>query len=276
MKLEDRMLYYRGLTDYKLMPKSYVMVMLDGRSFSTFTKKYFKEKPYSGTFNDMMDETAKYVCENVSGCKLAYVQSDEISLVLTDFENIDTQPFFGYRLCKMQSIIASLATVIFNRLLIKDYLYKKSEEIFDIITDEKAIPFCQFDCKCWNLPSYDEVFNWFLYRQRDGIRNSKQMFAQAYIPHNRLQGLTTDEQIELVYKEYGMDWLLKVEKGQQFGRFIYKEQVEINGLDGEKCIRNRWTIHEANPLEANPYTFFLGEDYNGREWFDKLNVIPKM
>ena len=95
--LEDRMLYLRSLTDYKLIPNDYVLIMLDGRSFSSTIKRYFK-KPFDDTFINIMNETALYLCNNVQGCKFAYVQSDEISLILTDFETPETDSFFGYRL----------------------------------------------------------------------------------------------------------------------------------------------------------------------------------
>ena len=98
--LEDRMLYLRSLTDYKLIPNDYVLIMLDGRSFSSTIKRYFK-KPFDDTFINIMNETALYLCNNVQGCKFAYVQSDEISLILTDFEIPETDSFFGYRLEKI-------------------------------------------------------------------------------------------------------------------------------------------------------------------------------
>ena len=104
--LEDKCLYYRSLTDYRLMPNCYVVCMLDGRSFSRNIKNKF-EKPFSDAFINMMNQTAKYLCENVMTCKFAYVQSDEITLVLSDVNGENADTFFGYRLCKLQSILAS-------------------------------------------------------------------------------------------------------------------------------------------------------------------------
>ena len=106
--LEEKCKYYRSLTDYRLLPNTYVFVMIDGRSFSQKIKKQFK-LPFDDDFINMMNETAKYVCEKVQGCKFAYTQSDEITFVLTDFDDINTDSFFGYRLAKVISIIASLA-----------------------------------------------------------------------------------------------------------------------------------------------------------------------
>ena len=215
--LEDKCLYYRGLTDYKLLPGSYVIVMLDGRSFSKLIKNKF-EKPFDDNFIGMMNETAKYVCENVQGCKLAYVQSDEISLVLTDFDTPTTDAFFGYRLCKMQSIIASFATAKFNQLMLSHNLEKHSYDtlledgadtlysVKDAIRTVDNATLYQFDCKCWNVPNINDVFAWFLYRQIDCVRNSKQQAAQTYLSHSDLLGLDTDAQIQLLNNEKGIEW----------------------------------------------------------------------
>lgn len=114
--LKERMEYFRSLTDYKLMPNSYVIVMLDGRGFSKTVKRLFRQ-PFDDAFMDMMNGVSKYLCENVQCVKTAFVQSDEISLVLNDFETNTTESFFAYRLCKLQSVIAGMASTVFNDLL---------------------------------------------------------------------------------------------------------------------------------------------------------------
>ena len=272
--LEDRMRYYRNLTDYKLMPKSYVLIFLDGRSFSTMIKNKFK-KPFDDDFIKMMNETAVYLCENISGCKFAYTQSDEISLVITDFDEQNTESFFGYRLTKMLSIIASLATAKFNQLMMDYHIGQivgnsaSAGDTVQMCRDAiNNMPLYQFDCKCWNVPCYEDVFAWFLYRQIDCIRNSKQQAARAYLPHKQLTNLNTDQQIQLLKNEKGIDWN-EYDNGKKFGRFIYKEAIElINTGTSEHYYRNRWLYHDGFRLTSN-------EDYNGREKFDELNIIPR-
>lgn len=275
--LEDKCLYYRGLSDYKLLPNSYVLVMLDGRSFSKMIKNKF-EKPFDDSFIEMMNETAKYVCENVQGCKFAYVQSDEISLVLTDFDTPTTDSFFGNRLCKMQSIIASLATAKFNQLMTIYNLSKNSynnklsdgedtiynvKQAIDYITDSKLI---QFDCKCWNVPSYNDVFAWLLYRQIDCIRNSKQQTAQAYLSHKLLMGKETDEQIKLLLEEKSIDWNC-FSNNKKYGRFVWKQKVLMSNIDsGEIYHRNKWTVSPGFPLMEK----------DGKDKFNDLDIIPKI
>lgn len=273
--LEDRMLYFRGLTNYKLMPKSYVMVMLDGRSFSTLIKDKF-EKPFDNAFISMMNETAKYVCANVSGCKFGYVQSDEISLVLTDFENKGTESFFGFRLNKMLSVIASLATSKFNQLM---FDYKIGQIVGCPASAGDTVQMCrdavngdlyQFDCKCWNVPTYEDVFAWFLYRQIDCIRNSKQQAAQARISPKQLEKLNTDEQINLLKEMTGVDWN-DYEDGKKFGRFIYRveEEFEYKGERTNPNIPATYTRHYWKATDG-----FRLTDEDGRERFDGIGAIP--
>ena len=107
--LGEEALYCRSLTDYRLMPNGYIICMLDGRSFSKMIKNKF-DKPFDKDFIKMMNETAKYLCENVYGCVLAYVQSDEISLVVKDTNESDG--FFAYRINKILSILSSKASPI--------------------------------------------------------------------------------------------------------------------------------------------------------------------
>lgn len=130
--IADEANYYRDLTDYKLMGNGYVMVMLDGRSFSKMINNKFN-KPFDKDFIKIMNETAKYLCENVYGCVLGYVQSDEISLVIKDTNESDG--FFGYRMCKILSILSSMATGKFNQLMT---LYQlKNIRSVDIVTIKK-------------------------------------------------------------------------------------------------------------------------------------------
>lgn len=264
--LEKRMQYYRSLTDYRLMPKTPVIIFLDGRAFSKFCKIF--EKPFDDIFIHNMNETAKYLCKNIEGCKFAYVQSDEITLYVSDTVNNETESWFGYRLTKMLSIAASLATAKFNQLLTIELCKSpcSREDLTELIANQNLV---EFDCKAWNVPTENEVYNYFLWRQIDCIRNSKQMAAQAYIPHKELEGLHTGQQIEKLEKEKGIKWG-KYSDDKKFGRFIYKELVKIpyeipdkfkNGNipnnmmesliledDGYYIQRNKWITHNGFEL----------------------------
>lgn len=254
--LKEKCEYFRGLTDYRLLPNNYVIVMLDGHCFSRMVKKRYK-LPFDERFMRYMNETAKYLLQNIQGAKLAYVQSDEISILITDFDTPETDSCFGYRLCKMQSLFASMAAGKFNQLVAID-LIKENEGKFDdipfgsvsdVVYDMEP---AAFDCKVWSVPSYNEAFGWFLYRQHDCTRNSKQQAAQTYLPHKALLNLTADEQIEKLIVEKNIDWA-QYSDGEKYGRIIYKEpKEETKEINGEMVTyeRNTWTVHGATPFDS--------------------------
>lgn len=240
--LKDKCLYYRSLTDYKLLPKTYAIVMLDGRSFSKKIKNKFNI-PFSETFIKIMNETAAYVCSKVENCVFGYVQSDEIS-ILIDCTKEDAEEFFGYRLCKMQSIIASIATSKFNQLMfLNDISGINERDAYNIIEEHTLY---EFDCKAWNVPNPNDAYAWFLYRQNDCIRNSKQQSAQAYIPHKELSGLNTDRQIELLKSKKGISWE-DYNNGEKYGRIIYKTFEKFKNENAE-FFRSKWEIRNAFPF----------------------------
>jgi hypothetical protein len=247
--LKEKYNFYRNLTDYRLLPNGYIMVMLDGRSFSKKIKNNFK-RPFDKTFINLMNETAKYVCEKVSGCKLAYVQSDEINLVL--YDNFEKDPFFGNRLCKLQSIIASIATSKFNQLAIIEALKDNNCPKDDVINMIANSSLYEFDCKVWNVPNVNDAFAGILYRQNDCIRNSKEAVAQNYFSHKTLQGKKTEEQIELVKEFFGVNWYNYFTRGEQYGRLIIRRKIKYLPL-GENLStyeRDEWNILEALPFNV--------------------------
>ena len=249
--LKEKCEFYRSLTDYKLMPNSYVLAMVDGHCFSKMIKNKF-DKPFDDMFIKMMNETAKYLCENIQGAKFAYTQSDEISILITDFDTPMTDSFFGFRLCKMQSLIAAMATAKFNQIYVKlvnDYKGFNLKKF-----DMKEYPTYTFDCKVWTVPNANDAYAWFLYRQTDCIKNSKAQTAQAYLSHKSLVGLTSDEMIIKLKDEKGIDWN-KFENDKKYGRVIKKVEtpMEKDLPNGEHIsfVRNVWTPVSANDLKED-------------------------
>ena len=122
----------------------------------------------------------------------------------------------------------------------------------------------QFDCKCWSVPNINDVFAWFLYRQIDCVRNSKQQTAQTYLPHKMLLNLDTDAQIRLLIEEKDIDWNC-FPMNHKYGRFIWKQKVLMSNIDtGELYHRHKWLVQPA----------FALMDENGRDQFFKLGIIP--
>lgn len=268
--LKEKCEYYRSLTDYKILPNSNIIIMLDGHSFSKKVKNAFK-RPFDEVFIDAMNKTAQYLCESIQGAKIAYVQSDEISILVTDYDTPMTDSYFGYRLCKIQSIAAGMASAYFTKLMIRNIIRKKVAEAdisrkdnygntsdgegrkeidFGKIVDNA--PLYDFDCKAWAVPNENDAYAWFLYRQIDCVRNSRQQAAQAYLPHKKLMGLSAEKQVELLKAETGIEWETAYEQGKRYGRFIYKENEHMSKIlpngEGVAFVRNTWQTHDADDL----------------------------
>lgn len=262
MTLKEKMLKLRSITDYTLPLKRYVIVAIDGRSFSKLIKNKF-EKPFDDKFINYMNEVGIYICKNVQGCKFAYAQSDEITFVLTDFDTETTNAFFGNRITKILSIIPSMASAKFNQLIMADLcdIPCSNSDLKQMILN---LTLCQFDGKCFSINNLSDVYSYYLWRQIDCIRNSKQQTAQTWLSHKMLNSLNADEQIKLLLDKKGIDWN-KYDDGKKYGRFIYKETENFhNDKLNNDYARTVWKEHDAFPI--------MGKE--GREKFLALNQIP--
>ena len=198
-----------------------VIIRLDGKAFHTYTKGL--NKPFDEGLIKDMQLTAKYLCENIQGAKCAYVQSDEISILLTDYDKFDTSAWFDYNIQKMCSVSASLATGIFNQLRLKrnvgsDFDYADNKYLHsDYLNESLAF----FDSRCFNIPK-EEVSNCFVARQRDAVRNSIQMLAQSLYPHEELKKKNQTDLQEMCFQK-GHNWN-DLSIGKKRGSFIVKNK----------------------------------------------------
>lgn len=253
--LKEKCYRLRETTNYKLNSEEPVLVMIDGRSFSKLIKKKFN-LPFDNLFIDIMNKVAMHVCENIQSVKLAYCQSDEISFFIDSRPSGDKTPtlFCDGRLNKILPLIASMASSKFNQLIIKNTIGKLYGETEGYIGQAEIngcldkIKLAEFDCKAWNVPNDNDVYAWFLFRQLDCIRNSKQQAAQTYISHNKLCGKNTDEQISMLLNEKGINWH-EYEDDKKFGRLIYKELMTLSNEYGE-FERSKWTTHNGFELSS--------------------------
>lgn len=164
--------------------RTYTVVRLDGRAFHTYTRGL--DRPFDLQFMNHMALTARFLCSEVSGCRLAYTQSDEISLILTDFTTPTTEAFFDGNQQKIVSITASLATARFNQL-------RPGRLAF-------------FDSRAFTIPDPIEVENYLIWRQKDAVRNSISMAAQAYFSHKALHEVNTKQMQDMLFTERGINW----------------------------------------------------------------------
>lgn len=203
-KLGNRMKHnYEEVYKYRLCRRMPVIIRLDGKAFHTFTKGL--HKPFDEVFVKTMQDTMKYLCENIQGCVLGYTQSDEITLVLIDYQTLQTDAWYDYEVQKMTSVSASMATLAFNKYFKENTmaLITNLEEFEESYL--KKFDCAMFDSRCFNIPK-EEVTNCILWRQLDAERNSINALAQSLFSHKSLQGLDRKATITKMETEKGVIW----------------------------------------------------------------------
>lgn len=213
MTLGGRMKEYEKVSRGYLMKRTPVVIRLDGCHFHTFTKGL--DKPYDKTLMKIMQQTMQYLCENIQGCVLGYTQSDEITLVLVDYQNLNTSAWYDNQIQKICSVAASLATLAFNK-----YWARETEDIYDNyifssgpgeqefqrwkLFDKKNYQ-ATFDARVFNL-SPDEVVNNLIWRQQDATRNSINLLGQSLYSHKELQGISANQLQNKMLVEKNVNW----------------------------------------------------------------------
>lgn len=248
--LGDRMKEnYENRAKTKLLRRTPVIIRLDGKAFHTFTKGF--DKPFDKILVNAMQQTMLTLCKEIQGCVLGYTQSDEITLVLTDYTKLKTSAWFDYDVQKICSISASMATLAFDRhfFLNMQNKYENNNKLIESIHYRAWAKGAFFDTRCFNIPK-EEVTNCILWRQQDAIRNSINSVGQANFSHKELQGLSTDQVLKKLLEEKQIDWN-KLPVHLQRGSCCIKR--EVGEIDS-------WFIDTEIPI-------FKGE---GRDYIEKL------
>lgn len=203
---------YENVTRNYLMRRTPVIMRIDGKAFHTLTRSCVK--PFDDFLSEAMIMAAKAVAKEAQGFKLAYIQSDEISILLTDYDTLDTSSWFDYNIQKMCSVSASIASVAFSNAF-----------------DRTA----HFDCRVFNIPK-EEVNNYFIWRQQDWMRNSVQMLARTHYSQKELNHKNVTKMHDMLFQK-GINWAkLEPEKWKNgtviLGKsiiddFIFKEQWDL-------------------------------------------------
>ena len=229
--LGDRMKVYENANRFYLTRRMPVIIRIDGKAFHTFTKGFLK--PFDDIMHETMCLTAQALCKEVEGCKMAYTQSDEISLLLTDYDNLETQSWFDKNLQKIVSVSSSIATLAFNK------------HFQEVSSGEE--PYCRkynratFDSRAFVIPKED-VCNYFLWRQQDATRNSILGIGQHYFSHSELQGKSCEKVQDMLLLEKGVNFNF-FDIWKKRGSTIIKQEHEFNGTT-----RNKWVIDEDCPI----------------------------
>lgn len=261
--------YYEQISKTKLMRRCPVVLRIDGRAFHTFCRSF--DKPFDNILIKTMQDTMKYLCENIEGCVLGYTQSDEISILLIDYKKLDTAAWFDYEVQKLCSISASMATLAFNKFFIDnvdiafekeceylnlklylkeftkqefDETYNKLEEKYDKYYSKfnKAM----FDSRCFNIPK-EEVTNYFYWRQLDATRNSIQMVGQANFSHKELQNKSCNDIQNMLLTEKDINCNVLRTYKKRGSCCVKKEFVQ------DDITQTKWVVDKNIPI-------FKGED----------------
>lgn len=219
--LSERMRAYECTFRQTLPRRAYTLMRLDVRSAHRLLRGAVR--PFDMDFVSQMDEVAKALCAEITGTQFAYTQSDEISLLITDFDTTSTEPYFGGVVAKLLSVPPSLASVTLDRLR---------------GSDSSMMP--QFDCRVWSMSDPVEVANYFVERQRDAVRNSIQMLGQHYFTQSELNGKNTDEVQEMLFQQHSVNWNDKP-AGIKRGRLISRKYIGM-----------RWQVDAAPEFAAHP------------------------
>ena len=265
--LGDRMKdFYEDRTRHKLARRTNTIIRIDGKAFHTYTKGL--ERPFDLGLMEDMNKTAEYLCQNIQGAKFGYVQSDEISILITDYDDISTHAWFDGNLQKMASIAASLATAKFNQLrMIRSCFQTDWTESFNSLDrdDLEKFKLAMFDARVFQIPYQEEVINYFIWRQQDAIRNSISSVAQAHFSTKELHRKKTGEMLGMLMNQKGIDWnnfsprekrgsvIRKVER-------IYIRRETMTEVSDTTMIIPESATYKRNAWEADPETPIFTQD----------------
>lgn len=252
--------FYENIPKTKLMRRTPVAIRIDGKAFHTFTRGF--KRPFDELLIKTMQDTTKYLCENIQGCVLGYTQSDEITLILVDYKKLTSSAWFDYEVQKMCSIAASMATMAFNKFFSHEYEEinrwvsegsPSDEDIKYMYTLYDKLGKAMFDARCFNIPK-EEVANLIYWRQLDATRNSIQMVGQANFSHKELQNKSCNMIQDMLMTQKGINWNdfpVYQKRGSCCIKETYCPELGENNTDSETSIqtaRTQWVIDKEIPI----------------------------
>ena len=262
--------FYEDRTRYKLARRTNTIIRIDGKAFHTYTKGL--QRPFDQGLMEDMNKTTEYLCQNIQGAKFGYVQSDEISILITDYDDIDTHAWFDANLQKMASIAASLATAEFNRLRL---IRKMNTTVATAGSILEQFKHAMFDARVFQIPYQEEVINYFLWRQQDATRNSISSVAQSLYSAKELHGKKTSDMQEMIFQK-GINWndfTPREKRGSIIRRVehVYARRDEPI-MDGKTRVIE---AYKRKKWEADLNTPIISQDKDYLRWFFPQTIDAK-
>lgn len=233
---------YENRTRYYLPRRTYTIVRVDGKAFHTYCRGL--DRPFDLGLLEDMQQVALWLCGELQGARLAYAQSDEVSVLLTDFGNRDTSAWFDGNVQKIASVSASLATAYLNVLRTVRHAGMTSE----------PVGFATFDARAFTIPEPHEVANYLIWRQRDATRNSVSLAARAHMPHGETQERNARELQEILWANYRVNWN-DYDPRFKRGTFVRPVTEVVNDAERTRWVATapeRWTVKSAELTETIP------------------------
>lgn len=181
-----------------------VIIRLDGKAFHSLTRHC--DKPFDSNFIDTMTNSAVELSRQLQGFKIGYIQSDEVSFLLTDYDTLQTEAYFDKKKKKIVSVTAAMMSVCFSSQWMRAAI---------------------FDARTFNIPE-SEIANYFLWRALDWQRNSVQMYAQAYFSAKQLHKKDQASMHEMLYSK-GKNWAKDLSEREKNGVWLdHQSNVFLN------------------------------------------------
>jgi len=201
--LADRMKLYEGVYAQRLDPDLPIIIRVDGKNFSKYTKQF--SKPFDMLLVHAMIHCAEKLAKELQGFQMAYHQSDEISFLVNKSPTSNSEVCFGGKVNKINSLCASYMAGYFNRFM-GDY------------SEISKLAF--FDCRCFNVPMAD-VPNYFLHRAKDWRRNSITMLGRQHFSQKEMHGQNSAKVKFMLATQKDVHWGRLVDE-LKYGTFITK------------------------------------------------------
>ena len=238
--LEQRMRALEYFHDLRVLPGTWPVLRVDGRSFSRLTEAGF-EKPFDPRFHELMCRTTETLVTEL-GAVYGYTESDEISLLLPR-----TSELFDRSVEKLVSIAASIAGGTFSLGL-------------------GAV--AHFDGRVWMGAQPGLVVDYFRWRQADAARCALNGWAYWTLRKaggsveeatSQLEGQSIATKNELLFQN-GINFN-DVPAWQKRGTGFYWETFEKEGFNPKlgqtvTAVRRRIKVDRDLPL-GDDYSRFI-------------------
>ena len=246
--------FYEQVPKARLMRRVPVAIRVDGKAFHTFTK--YLRKPFDEVLIRAMQDTMMYLCNNIQGCVLGYTQSDEITLILCDYQALTTSAWFDYEVQKMCSVAASMATLAFNQAFERLVDHTLEDLCISSNVSDEVLQYANhlvrardkggmFDARVFNIPR-EEVTNLLYWRQLDAMRNSIEMVGHANFSHGELHEKSCEDIVSMLL-EKGIDYR------QDFATYLQRGSCAVKRfVNGRKTsdpdVRKKWFLDLDIPV----------------------------